>query len=73
MQLSATGAVIALPIHLLMASGKLMDSLPALERAGLEPIALAAKDGLGLLNGTQVSTALALKGSPKKLNPANKS
>jgi histidine ammonia-lyase len=32
-----------------------------LSRAGLAPVALAAKEGLALLNGTQVSTALALK------------
>ncbi len=44
------------------ADGGLMDSITALEKAGLRPIELAAKDGLGLLNGTQVSTALALKG-----------
>ncbi len=31
-----------------------------LARAGLEPLVLAAKEGLALLNGTQVSTALAL-------------
>ncbi len=30
--------------------------------AGLEPLALGAKEGLALLNGTQVSTALALAG-----------
>jgi histidine ammonia-lyase len=30
-------------------------------RAGLSPMMLAAKEGLALLNGTQVSTALALK------------
>ena len=32
------------------------------QRAGLEPLALGAKEGLALLNGTQVSTALALAG-----------
>jgi histidine ammonia-lyase len=32
-----------------------------LRRAGLSPMTLAAKEGLALLNGTQVSTALALK------------
>ncbi len=34
----------------------------ALERAGLEPVVLAAKEGLALINGTQASTALALAG-----------
>ncbi len=40
-------------------------TLPAakgLRRIGLEPLALAPKEGLALLNGTQVSTALALSG-----------
>ena len=32
----------------------------ALQQAGLQPLALAPKEGLALLNGTQVSTALAL-------------
>jgi histidine ammonia-lyase len=32
----------------------------ALERAGLQPLQLGAKEGLALINGTQVSTALAL-------------
>ncbi|WP_316860944.1 histidine ammonia-lyase [uncultured Cohaesibacter sp.] len=34
----------------------------ALSRAGLEPVALGPKEGLGLINGTQVSTAFALVG-----------
>ncbi|KQW81120.1 histidine ammonia-lyase [Devosia sp. Root413D1] len=34
----------------------------ALERAGLSPVVLAAKEGLALINGTQTSTALALAG-----------
>ena len=34
----------------------------ALKEAGIEPIRLAPKEGLALLNGTQVSTALALGG-----------
>ncbi len=33
-----------------------------LRQVGMEPIELAAKEGLALLNGTQVSTALALEG-----------
>ncbi|BCH58138.1 histidine ammonia-lyase [Agrobacterium vitis] len=34
----------------------------AMERAGLTPVILAAKEGLALINGTQASTALALAG-----------
>ncbi|PZR65480.1 MAG: histidine ammonia-lyase, partial [Stutzerimonas stutzeri] len=34
----------------------------ALEKAGLRPVILAAKEGLALINGTQTSTALALAG-----------
>jgi histidine ammonia-lyase len=34
----------------------------ALAAAGLEPVELAAKEGLALINGTQISTALALHG-----------
>ncbi|MFN4129243.1 MAG: histidine ammonia-lyase, partial [Paracoccaceae bacterium] len=34
----------------------------ALARVGLSPVVLAAKEGLALINGTQVSTALALAG-----------
>lgn len=33
----------------------------ALEEAGIEPVVLGAKEGLALLNGTQVSTAIALR------------
>ena len=33
-----------------------------LQRAGITPLTLAAKEGLALINGTQVSTALALTG-----------
>lgn len=42
--------------------GELLDGAEALGRAGLEPIVLAPKEGLALMNGTQVSTALALTG-----------
>jgi len=34
---------------------------PALERAGIAPLVLQAKEGLALINGTQTSTALALE------------
>ncbi len=40
--------------------GETLAAGAALERAGLHPITLEAKEGLALLNGTQVSTALAL-------------
>ncbi|MFC4350418.1 histidine ammonia-lyase [Fodinicurvata halophila] len=39
-----------------------MKSAEALQRAGLTPLTLRAKEGLALINGTQVSTALALAG-----------
>lgn len=39
-----------------------MNAVDALQRAGLEPLVLEAKEGLALINGTQVSTALALQG-----------
>jgi histidine ammonia-lyase len=42
--------------------GARMPAADALRRAGLAPLQLEAKEGLALLNGTQVSTALALEG-----------
>lgn len=42
--------------------GKRISATEALDIAGLEPIALAPKEGLALLNGTQASTAFALQG-----------
>ena len=42
--------------------GEWLPARQALEVAGLEPLRLAPKEGLALLNGTQVSTAYALKG-----------
>ena len=42
--------------------GEVLSGVQALERAGLAPISLAPKEGLALMNGTQVSTALALVG-----------
>lgn len=41
-------------------NGDLVPAQIALREAGLEPVQLAPKEGLALLNGTQVSTALAL-------------
>jgi histidine ammonia-lyase len=40
--------------------GERLPAAEGLRRAGLEPVELAAKEGLALINGTQVSTALAL-------------
>ncbi len=42
--------------------GQTMTGAEALKAAGLTPVVLGPKEGLGLLNGTQVSTAFALKG-----------
>ena len=43
-------------------SGERLPARIGLEAAGLEPMVLAPKEGLALLNGTQVSTALAIEG-----------
>jgi histidine ammonia-lyase len=40
--------------------GTIMPAAEALRGIGLEPLALAPKEGLALINGTQVSTAIAL-------------
>ncbi len=42
--------------------GRQMSAMEALDQAGLKPIKLGPKEGLALLNGTQVSCGLALKG-----------
>jgi histidine ammonia-lyase len=42
--------------------GKRLDGASALRRVGLEPIALASKEGLSLVNGTQFMTAMAALG-----------
>jgi histidine ammonia-lyase len=42
--------------------GERLSGRDALAKAGLTPVVLAAKEGLALINGTQVSTALALAG-----------
>ena len=42
--------------------GQWLAATEALAIAGLEPLTLAAKEGLALLNGTQASTAYALRG-----------
>jgi len=42
--------------------GRVLPAAKALGEAGIQPIELGPKEGLALLNGTQVSTALALEG-----------
>ncbi len=42
--------------------GERMPSAQALTRAGLEPVTLGAKEGLALINGTQVMTAIGALG-----------
>src|SRR5206468_9968506 len=42
--------------------GHVMPATEGLAAAGLVPLRLGPKEGLALLNGTQVSTALALRG-----------
>ena len=41
-------------------NGKILPAKEALANAGLKPLTLEAKEGLALLNGTQVSTAMSL-------------
>ena len=43
-------------------NGELVNASDALRAAGIAPVVLGAKEGLALINGTQVSTALALHG-----------
>ena len=43
-------------------AGETLPAAEGLKRSGLEPLALGAKEGLALINGTQVSTTLALAG-----------
>ena len=42
--------------------GEIVEAIDALDAAGIDPVTLGAKEGLALINGTQVSTALALHG-----------
>jgi len=44
------------------AGGRIMPAAEGLARAGIEPLVLAPKEGLAMVNGTQVSTALAVQG-----------
>lgn len=43
-------------------NGEVMPAASALQQAGLTPVELGPKEGLGLINGTQFSTACALAG-----------
>jgi histidine ammonia-lyase len=43
-----------------LVNGQRKPALPELLRLGLQPLTLAAKEGLALINGTQASTALAV-------------
>ncbi len=57
-------AHLALPVlgegELVSPDGKVVPAARALRRIGLAPLALQAKEGLALINGVQVSTALGL-------------
>ncbi|WP_144007072.1 histidine ammonia-lyase [Pelomonas sp. KK5] len=46
----------------MLVDGQRKPAAAELEKAGLKPLALQAKEGLALINGTQTSTALALEG-----------
>jgi histidine ammonia-lyase len=59
--LAHIGAVL-LGVGQVRVAGEVLPAAAGLARAGLEPMTLAPKEGLALLNGTQVSTALALAG-----------
>lgn len=48
--------------ELRLGNGPVLPAAEALARADIQPIDLAPKEGLALINGTQVSTALALHG-----------
>ena len=52
-------------------AGERVTGAAALAKADLKPVVLAAKEGLALINGTQVSTALALAGLFRAHRAAN--
>jgi histidine ammonia-lyase len=54
-------SAVLLGIGEVQAGAERIPATEALRRADLRPLTLAAKEGLALLNGTQVSTALALQ------------
>jgi histidine ammonia-lyase len=55
-------SAVLLGIGQVRVDGRTVAATEGLARAGLEPCTLGAKEGLALINGTQVSTALALAG-----------
>jgi histidine ammonia-lyase len=55
-------STILLGIGQVRARGRMLPAAEGLALAGLRPFALRPKEGLALINGTQVSTALALAG-----------
>ena len=55
-------AAVLLGIGEARVAGVIVPAAAALSRAGLSPLTLGPKEGLALLNGTQVSTALGLAG-----------
>ncbi len=60
--LAHLSAALCLGAGEILSGGKILPATKALAAAGLQPIDLGPKEGLALLNGTQVSTALALGG-----------
>jgi len=52
-------AAVLLGEGLVISGGKEVPSAPVLEAAGISPVELSGKEGLALINGTQVMTAIA--------------
>jgi histidine ammonia-lyase len=55
-------AAVLLGVGQVRIRGRVVAAVEGLKRAGLKPLVLGPKEGLALLNGTQVSTALAIFG-----------
>ena len=55
-------AAVLLGVGEVRCGGEVLPAMEGLKRVGLRPMELGPKEGLALLNGTQVSTALALSG-----------